>query len=406
MTVRPDTLDRYARLIVEVGVSVEAGQTLGITAYVEHAPLVRAVTRAAYDKGARFVDVLYLDEDVRKTMIERGPEDALGWTPPWMLERRRSFGERGAYLIIRGHPDPQMFDSVDGGLLARSRRLEEDALWLRQVTERRVNWCIVGCPTEGWAQTVFGEPDVGRLWDAVLRTVRMDESDPVEAWRGHVERLGRRARALNERRFDSLRYRGPGTDLTIGLHPDSIWQSASEETEWGRRHVPNLPTEEVFTTPDRRRTEGTVRSTRPLFSQGQIVEGLEVRFAGGRVEEVRAKRGADVVRAQIETDEGAATLGEVALVDGSSRVGQTGITFYDTLFDENATSHIAYGQGFSSNVEGAEALSPEEQWERGISQSSLHTDFMIGGPQVEVDGITSGGAAVPLLRNDVWQLEE
>jgi aminopeptidase len=404
LVVRQDTFEAYARLIVEVGINLEPGQLFGVTAYVEHAPLVRAITRAAYAQGARHVDVQYLDEEVRKATIEAGPDEMLGWTPPWMLERRRSY-ERAGYLIVRGHPDPHLFDGVDGERLARSRRRDEDALWLRQVTDRVVNWCIVCCPTEGWAKTVFGEPDVDRLWDAVLRTVRLDEDDPPAAWRSHVERLQRRATALNERRFDGIRFRGPGTDLTVGLHPTSRWQSAEDETVWGLRHVPNLPTEEVYTTPDYRRTEGVVRSTRPLFTSGTIVAGLEMRFAGGRVQEVKAERGAEVVRTQMATDEGAGVLGEIALVDGSSRVGQIGLTFFETLFDENATSHVAYGQGFAGNVDGAEVLSGEEQWERGIAQSSQHTDFMVGGPEVEVDGLSPSGEAVALLRDDTWQLD-
>ena len=278
-----------------------------------------------------------------------------------MLERRKSFADRGAFLTVRGSPDPHLFDDVDKDRLGRSRRREEDDIWLRQVTERLVNWCIVGCPTEGWAKTVFGEPDEARLFEAIRTVVRLDEDDPVAAWRSHVERLERRAQALNERRFDSLRFRGPGTDLTVGLHPGSNWSSAREDTVWGRSFVPNLPTEEVFTTPDARRTEGVVRSTRPLFTQGTIVEGLEMRFAGGRIEDVSASAGEEVMRAQVATDEGSRTLGEVALVDGGSRVGQTGITFYDTLFDENATSHIAYGQGFAASVEGADDLSREDR---------------------------------------------
>jgi len=399
-----DELDAYARLVVRVGVNLEPGQMLGVNAYVEHAPFVRAVTRAAYAAGARYVDVLYSDEDVRKSLVESVPDELLGSTPPWMLERRRAFADRGAFLTVRGSPDPHLFDDVDNDRLGRSRRREEDDVWLRQVTERLVNWCIVGCPTEGWSRTIFGETDLSRLWAAIRRVVRLDEPDPVAAWQKHVERLERRAAALNERRFDAIRYRGPSTDLTVGLHAGSIWSSARKDTVWGRSFIPNLPTEEVFTTPDARRAEGVVRSTRPLFTQGTIVEGLVVRFAGGRIEEVSARTGEEVVRAQIATDEGSRTLGEIALVDGSSRVGQTGITFYDTLFDENATSHIAYGQGLASVVDASE-LSREEQAARGVSQSSIHTDFMVGGPEIEVDGVTAEGDAVPLLRGDVWQLD-
>jgi aminopeptidase len=399
----PDRLDAYARLVVEVGTNVEPGQTLGVTAYVEHAPFVRAVARAAYAAGARHVDVLYADEGLRKAVVEAGPDEEVGYTPPWLVDRRRSF-ERQAYLLVRGHPDPTMFDDVDGDRLARSRRHEEDAIWLRQVSDRLVNWALVSCPTEGWARTVFGEPDVDRLWDAVLRTVRLDEPDPVAAWREHTTRLEERSALMNERRFDALRFRGPGTDLTVGLHPQSVWQGAKDVTAWGREHVANLPSEEIYTTPHAGRTEGHVRSTMPLVLSGRIVEGLEMRFAGGRITSVTAQSGAEVVQSQVATDEGASMLGEVALVDGTSRVGREGFVFYDTLFDENATSHIAYGQGFTSSVEGTEDMEPEALAEFGISQSSLHTDFMIGGPEVEVDGLTTAGETVPILRDDAWQL--
>ncbi len=404
MAIPQEQLDAYAKLVVGVGVNVEPGQLLGVTAYVEHAPFVRAVVRAAYAAGARTVDVRYVDEEVRKAAVELAPEESLGWAPPWLLERCESYGDRGAYLLVRGHPDPRMFEDVDGARLAASRNRAEDAIWLRQVSERLVNWSLVSCPTDGWAATVFGEPELERLWEAIFRTVRLDEPDPVAAWREHIARLDERAAALNERRFDAIRFRGPGTGLTVGLHEGSRWQSAGEETVWGRPHVPNLPTEEVFTTPHRARTEGRVRSTRPLVCQGKIVRGLEVEFRGGRSVDVRADEGAEVVRAQVATDEGAAELGEVALVDGASRVGREGITFFDTLFDENATSHVAYGQGFASCVEGAEGLPADVQWERGISQSSLHTDFMVGGPEVEIDGVAASGEVVPIVRDDAWQL--
>ena len=399
-----ERLDAYARLVVEVGLGLERGQTLEISAFPENAPLVRAIARAAYAAGARYVDVMYEDEHVRKAMIEAAPDEVIGWTPPWQLERQRSIDDRGASISVHGHPDPHLFDDVDSGRVGRSRKSELTKIMLDQRTTGKVNWTIVSAATEGWADAVFGEPDVERLWEAIAHTVRLDEPDPVAAWREHIARLQARADALDERRCDAIRFRGPGTDLTVGLHAGGRWLAAGEETTWGLQFVANMPTEEVFTTPDLRRTEGTVRSTRPLVTQGKIVDGLEMRFRSGRAVEVKASRGEEVVREQMSQDDGATVLGEVALVDGTSRVGQTGITFFNTLFDENATSHIAYGQGFAGNVEGAAGRSAEEQWELGVSQSSVHTDFMVGGPEVEVDGLEDGGAAVPILRDAEWQL--
>jgi aminopeptidase len=398
-----ERLERYARLTVQVGLSLQPGQTLGINALIEHAPLVRAITREAYTAGARYVDVLYTDQHVRRAHIAGAADDQLGYSPPWLVQRLRQFGETGGALVaITGNPEPELFADLDGERVgkARMREVAEESL---KLTDGLCNWTIVAYPNEGWARTVLGEPDVERLWKAVGSAVRLDEPDPVAAWREHIARLQTRAESLNERRFDHLRYRGPGTDLTIGLHPTSIWQAALDESR-GIEHVANMPTEEVFTTPDARRTEGTVRATLPLQIQGNIIRGLEVRFEGGRAVEIHAESGEEVMRTHAATDDGSARLGEVALVDGHSRVGQTGLVFYDTLFDENASSHIALGASIVQAVPEASELSPEERHERGVNHSSIHTDFMIGSNELEIDGVTAHGEAVPILRNGDWQL--
>lgn len=403
MSSTEERLRRYADLAVRVGVNVQPGQVVAVNGLIEHAPLARAIANAAYEAGARYVDVYYVDQHVRREHIRQAHDDALGFSPPWLVERYRNLGETGGALCaITGNPEPELYADLDGERVgkARMREVAEESL---KLSDGLCNWAIVAYPNEGWARTVFGEPDVERLWDAVSTAVRLDEPDPVAAWREHIARLTHRAEGLNERRFDELRYRGPGTDLRIGLHPEGIWHAALDETR-GIQHVSNMPTEEVFSTPDARRVEGTVRSTLPLQIQGNIVRDLEIRFEHGRAVDVRASSGEEVMRTHIAADDGAARLGEVALVDRESRVGRTGIVFYDTLFDENASSHIALGTSIVQCVPWAGELDPDERYERGVNHSSIHTDFMIGSDELEIDGVTTAGEHVPLLRGGVWQL--
>jgi aminopeptidase len=400
-----DRLQRYARLAVEVGLNLQPGQLLGVNALVEHAPLARAIAEAAYEAGARYVDVSYGDQRVRRAHIAHAAEAELGYSPPWLVDRYRRLGEEGGALCATtGVAEPEVYAGLDGERVgkARMREVAEESL---KLTDGLCNWTIVAYPNEGWARTVLGEPDVERLWEAVAHAVRLDTPDPVAAWREHIARLETRAAALNERRFDHLRYRGPGTDLTVGLHPESEWQSALDESA-GVRHVANMPTEEVFTTPDARRVDGTVRATLPLQIQGTIVRDLEIDFSGGEATGIRAASGEEFMRTHAATDPGARRLGEVALVDGHSAVRETGLIFYDTLFDENAASHIALGASILQAIEWADRLDPDERHARGVNHSSIHTDFMIGSNDVEVDGVTGAGEAVPILRAGDWVLDD
>ena len=400
-----ERLDRYARLAVEVAVNLQPGQFLRISAEPEHLPLVRAIGRVAYERGARYVETHYRDMHLRRARIEHAPEDTLEWSPPWTLSLLdHMIDTRGATIAITGEAEPELLADLDQRRAQRTRaRLAAEKL-LDAENRRLIQWTIVGYPNDGWATAVFGEPDVERLWDAVITATRLDEPDPVGAWRAHIERLRERAAALDERRFGAIRFVGPGTDLTVGLHERHRWLTAAEETVDGVPHLVNVPTEEVYTTPDRRRTEGTVRSTFPLALGGSIVRGLELRFSGGKAVGVRAETGEDAVREEMATDDGARFLGEVALVDGDSRVRRTGVVFLDTLFDENAACHIAWGQGIPIALDGGDELTPEELDALGYNDSIVHTDFMIGGPDVTALGVERGGAEVPIIEDDLWAL--
>jgi aminopeptidase len=391
-----ERLEAYADLAVRVGANVQEGQTVFLNTQVEHAPLARALTRAAYRAGARYVDVRYRDDHVRHAMIELGPDDALTHSPEWMKMLYHAM-EGEAMIWTTGDPEPELMSDLDGERVGRARMMEVIDIIRGQMVDRSLNWSGVAYPSDGWSAQVYGEPDVERLWEAVAFCTRLDEADPVQAWRDHMARLEARAKKLNELELDAIHYTGPGTDLTVGLNRNARWMSALFRTRDGVEYVPNMPTEEVFTTPDCRRAEGTIRSSRPLVLDGDIIEGLQFTVKDGKIVDVQAEKGAGIVRGQLEVDDRAGYFGELALVDGTSRVGQTHTTFFDTLYDENATCHIAYGFGVPEVFDG----DPGE----GMNISSVHTDFMVGGPELAVDGITKDGTAVPILREDVWQLD-
>jgi aminopeptidase len=394
--------ERLAELTVAFGANVQPGQIVAISADVEHAPIVQAVARSAYRHGARFVDVDYFDPYVKRARIEHAPDDTLEFVPSWYGERILQLGEqRCARIVFAGATAPGLFDDLDPSRSGRDMlpRIKESG---KVVSDRTTNWCIVPYPTPGWAGLIYPDAEpaerLERLSGQVAHICRLDEPDPVAAWRDRIDATSTAAAKLNDRRFDALHFEGPGTDLTIGLLPSSTWANALFETVDGIAHLANLPTEEVFTSPDPERADGVVRATKPLvFPDGGVVRGLSVRFEGGRAVAIDADEGAENLRRRTQKDDGGVRLGEVALVDREGRIGPLDTIFYDTLVDENAASHIALGDAF------AFAVTDDRDRER-LNSSAIHYDFMIGADDVAVTGITAGGERVPVLRGGAWQL--
>jgi aminopeptidase len=392
--------DSIARLAVE-GVNVQHGQTVLVSAELGQRELAAAIAVAAYDRGARFVDVVFHDTRLKRIRVERADPETLSFVPGWYAQRLLGLAEeRGARISLAGPSAPHVLEGLDPALVGRDR-----LPWLKEtsqvIAERKSNWTIVPCPHPAWAELVYPElaPEAAyaRLWDDLEHVLRLDEDDPAAAWEARMATLSESAARLGARRFDAIRLRGPGTDLTVGLLPSGRWLAASFETADGLRHLPNLPSEEIFTTPDPARTEGHVTATMPLvLRDGTIIRGLRVRFEGGKAVEVDADENVEALRSALDVDENGLRLGELALVDGQGRIGPLGTVFYETLLDENAASHIAFGSGFPFLVD-------EEDAPR-VNESGTHVDFMIGSPEIEVDGLDAGGAVVPVLRRGAWQI--
>jgi aminopeptidase len=394
-------LERLADLVVGFGANVQPGQIVALGTEPGKERLMRALAASAYRAGATFVDVSYFDLHVKRARIEHAQPDTLEFVPDWYGQRILALGDqRCARIGLSGPVAPGLLDDLDPKLVGRDQLpfLPETG---QVVNDRTTNWTIAPCPTDSWAGLVY--PDLApeaayaRLWDRLRHVLRLDEDDPVAAWRERMGTVVAAAERLTARRLDALHFEGPGTDLTVGLLPSSRWLAASFETVDGIEHHPNLPSEETFTTPDPQRVDGVVRASKPLALPGTIIRGLEVEFREGRAARIDAESGADALRALCERDEGAARLGEVALVDREGRIGPLETVFFDTLIDENAASHIALGRAYEM------ALEDEGDKERA-NVSAIHIDFMIGSPEVQVTGVTSDGDRVPVLRDGAWAL--
>jgi aminopeptidase len=400
---REELLDRYADLIVGFGANVQPDQVVAIEAALEAAPLVRRLTRRAYERGARYVDVVYFDALVKRIRIEAAPDDSLEWVPPWLGRRMLDLGDLdAARIVLTPFVPPGLLDGIDPARAGRDRLPRVPELF-KVLEDRSVAWTVSPFPTEGWARLVFPELEpvaaVDALWRDVEHVCRLDEPDPVDAWRRRIGEIREVASRLDDLDLDALRFVGPGTDLTVGLLPSSRFakEGGGSTTRTGIHHVPNLPTEELYTTPDPERTEGFVVSTKPLDVDGSIVTGLRIRFDRGRAVEIEADANAEALRQRCATDDGAARLGEVALVDGESRIGRLGRTFFNTLLDENAASHVALGDAYATPIADSADL-PR------INESEIHIDFMIGSDDVTVSGLTRGGDELPMLVGGSWQV--
>jgi aminopeptidase len=396
------TLARFAELAVDFGANVQEGQIVSLAGSPGKEPLVRAIAERAYERGAKFVDLAWFDPWVKRARIQHAPEDTLEFVPSWYGERILALGrERSAVISLSGPVAPGLLDDLDPVRAGRDRlpSLRESG----EVTNRReLNWTILPGPTPAWAELVHPdlEPDaaLAKLEEQLVHVLRLDSDDPVALWTERADKLTGVAERLTERAFDALHYSGEGTDLTLGLLPGTRWMAARFSTADGIEHMPNLPTEEVFTSPDPQRADGHVRSTKPLvLNDGTVVRDLEVRFEGGRVADLTASTAQETMRTIAARDEGAARLGEVALVDGEGRIGALDTVFYDTLLDENAASHIALGRGFPF-------LTSDEETGARVNVSDIHLDFMIGSPQLDIAGLTPDGDRVHVLIDGTWRI--
>jgi aminopeptidase len=403
-----EKLDRLAKVAVRVGLNLRAGQELIMTAPLDALPLARKITEQAYKAGAVLVTTLYSDDASVLARYEYGSDASFDHAAVWLHEGIANGFRSGAARLAIAGANPALLAKQDPAKVSRANIAASKAAKpaMELITRHDINWTIVACATPEWAKLVFPEDRediaMAKLWEAIFAASRVNVDDPVEEWKRHGERLKKRVEMLNEKRYYALHFKGPGTNLTVGLADDHLWAGGGTTAGNGIYCQPNIPTEECFTTPHKDRVDGTVKASKPLSHQGTLIENIAVRFEGGKIVEATATAGEDVLQRLISTDEGARRLGEVALVPHASPIAQSGVLFWNTLFDENAASHIALGQAYSTCIIGGEKMSEEELAKRGANSSIIHVVWMIGSGEMDVDGIASDGTAEPLIRKGAW----
>lgn len=404
----PVKLDRLAEVAVRTGVNLGEGQELVITAPIEALPLVRRIVEHAYKAGASLVTPIFSDGEITKARYEHGADASFDKAPAWLFEGMGAAFKSGAARMAITGDDPMLLAEMDPTKVARVGKATSIAAKpaMNPIVGFEVNWNIVAYPTLGWSAKVFPDLPVeeaqAKLMNAIYDASRIGGDDPVQNWAEHTLELKKRVKWLNEQKFDALQYTGPGTDLRLGLAEGHIWKGGASPALNGIICQPNIPTEEVFTCPHAYKVDGTVSATKPLAHQGSVIEDISVRFEAGKIVEATASKGQDVLRALLATDDGSSRIGEVALVPHSSPISQSGVLFYNTLFDENASCHIALGQCYADTIAGGSEFTPEELQQKGGNQSLIHVDWMMGSDAVDIDGITLTGDVVPVMRGGEW----
>ncbi|MBA7632498.1 Aminopeptidase 2 [subsurface metagenome] len=409
-------LKKYAEVIVKVGLNLQPGQRLligGLTLSndgtpLEFAPLVRLIAKEAYQIGARLVDVMWGDDQLRLIRFQHAPRDSFEEFPKWRMDAEVKIGEAGDADLVIVSSDPELLREQDPQLITKFQQtfFKHVKPLSDLISKNAMNWLVASGATDGWANKVFPtfpkKSRKAKLWDSIFEICRVKEKDPISAWRDHIDQLGKRKDYLNSKKYNELKLIAPGTDLTIGLPKGHKWVGGITTTQNGINFTPNMPTEEIFTIPHKDKTEGIVSSTKPLYYGGVIIEDFKLKFSEGRIIEVKAKKGADFLLKTLETDNGARYLGEIALVPHSSPISQSDLLFYNTLIDENAAIHVAFGRARKFNLENGEVMSDDDFAGVGGNLSLIHIDFMIGSGEMDVDGITEDGTFEPIMRNGEW----
>ncbi|RKL67932.1 aminopeptidase [Salipaludibacillus neizhouensis] len=405
-----EKLEKYAELTVKVGVNIQEGQTLVINGPVGGAEFVRLVAKKAYEAGAKHVHVEWNDDDLARLRYDLAPFEAFKEFPVWKAKGFEEMAENGAAFMTIKSTDPDLLKGVDGEKIAAANKASGQAMntFRSYIQSDKVSWLVVSAPSKPWAAKVFPdtpeEEQVPKLWEAIFETVRINTADPVAEWKKHDKTLQDRAIFLNEKNYKKLHYKAPGTDLTIELPENHIWLGGGGPSQDGVHFVANMPTEEVFTAPKRDGVHGTIKNTKPLNFGGNVIDNFTLTFKDGKVVDFSAEEGEETLKHLLDTDEGASRLGEVALVPHSSPISQSGILFYNTLYDENASNHIAFGSAYSTCLKDGAQMTSEELKNAGLNTSITHVDFMVGSDDMDIDGESADGTTEPVFRKGEWTI--